>query len=104
MTEHSAILIDGIQRGSLLCCPHCGGHFLYAAHASLIAAKQSEISDISYPRIYCRKCDRLTCGRPGCDPSTAGCIPREARMEFLEGKKTSCDELILSLGDKGLTL
>lgn len=80
MREHSAILIDGIQRGTLQRCPHCGGHFLVAAHGSLAQAKQSEMSDIAHPRHYCSHCGRLTCGRPGC----LECVPHEAKIELLE--------------------
>lgn len=102
MKEHSAILLDGVQRGSLQRCPHCGGHFLVAAHGSLIEAKQTEISDISYPRVYCNKCGRLTCGRPCCDP-TFFCVPLEAKLEYIEGKRgTPYDEAIEELLRKGL--
>lgn len=95
--EHSAILIDGVQRGSLQKCPHCGGHFIVAAHGSIADAKQSAISDISFPRVFCQKCGRLTCGRPGCNPALA-CTPIEARLEYVEGKRgTPYDEVIEKL-------
>lgn len=102
--EHSAILLDGIQSGTLQRCPHCGAHFLVAAHGTLAQAKQSAISDIAHPRVYCTKCDRLTCGRPGCDPVLVGCVPKEARLEHLEGKKTTYDEVIEKLLGKGYCL
>lgn len=100
--EHSAILIDGIQSGTLQRCPHCNAHFIVAAHGTLAEAKQSAISDIAYPRIFCVRCGRLTCGRPGCDPSQPwGCIPYESRMEHMEGKVTLYEDGIESLLSTG---
>ena len=102
--EHSAILEDGIQKGTLQKCPHCGCHFIVAAHGTLAEAKQSAISDLAFPRIFCTKCGRLTCGRPCCDPNIFGCIPQEARLDHIEGKKTTYDDLIDNLHEKGGSL
>ena len=101
MTEHGAILVDGIQQGSTNRCPHCGGHFLVAQSGSLKMAKES-LGDMAKPRAYCKRCDRLTCGRAGCDPSF--CVPLEARLEHVEGTPTRYDEAIRQIEEKGLVI
>jgi len=99
--EHSVILQDGIQRGTLQRCPHCQGHFIVSAAGDLFQAKQSALSDISHPRIFCLKCDRLTCGRQCCDPAIA-CVPFEAKLEASEGTKTRYDGEMEILRERGL--
>lgn len=97
MKEHGAVIIDGIQSGTTQRCPHCGGHFIVAASGTYKEGR-SALGKLAAPRVYCQKCDRLTCGRPGCDPQLIGCIPLEAYLENKEGKKTSYDTLILERG------
>lgn len=99
--EHSAFLQDGVQVGTLQRCPHCQGHFLVAKADSLFLTKQSALSDITRPRIFCMKCDRLTCGRACCDPTIA-CIPFEAKLEASEGTKTRYDDQMEDLRQRGL--
>lgn len=101
MPEHGAVLIDGVQRGHTQRCPHCGGHFLVASHGTLAEAKQSPISDVAYPRAFCQRCGRLTCGRPCCDPAKF-CVPHEVKLEYREGKRgTQYDELLQLLESRG---
>jgi nitrite reductase/ring-hydroxylating ferredoxin subunit len=95
MKEHSAILLGGIQYGSLGRCPHCGGHFLIAAKGHLSDARKV-MGNAAHPRVFCQKCGRLTCGRPQCDPILA-CIPMEAQLEHSEGKRTKYDDLIIDV-------
>ena len=103
MIEHGAILLDGIQRGTLQRCPHCGGQFLVAASGHLSDARKI-MGNVAAPRIFCQKCGRLTCGRPQCDPALA-CIPVEAQLEHAEGKRTTYDDLIVDLKvNRGLPL
>ena len=102
MTEHGAILIDGIQRGTTQKCPHCGGHFLIAAAGDLQTAQRT-MGEVARPRVHCRKCGRLTCGRNGCDPAIA-CVPLEARLEHTEGRATTYDDAIQSLEDRGVVI
>lgn len=101
MREDSVILQDGVQMGTLQRCPHCQGHFIIAAAGTLFMAKQSALSDMAKPRIRCPKCDRLTCGRMCCDPAIA-CVPFEAKLEASEGKKTSYDDAMEDMRQKGL--
>lgn len=103
-SEHGGILIDGVQRGTTQRCPHCGGHFIVAAHGSLAAAKQTAMSDLAHPKIYCQKCGRLTCGRPQCNPEVVGCIPLEALLDYKEGRQTPYQEAIVAALEKGLRL
>lgn len=104
MTEHGAVLIDGIQKASTRCCPHCGRHFL-VMKGNLEEAKQelgaAGLHDLARGKIYCRKCGRLTCGRAECDPFTFGCIPTEARLEHVEGTRTRYDDAIRELEQQG---
>lgn len=102
MTEHGAILMDGIQKASTLRCPHCGGHFLYVKTNLELARLQ--LGDIARPKVECRKCGRLTCGRPSCDPTIA-CVPVEARLDHAEGKVTQyTDDIKLIQEHTGLRL
>jgi hypothetical protein len=86
-SEHSGILIDGIQKESLLQCPHCGGHFV-------------SVKGSGHRRTFCFKCMAVTCGRTECDT----CIPLEAQLEHCEGKKTKYDDVIKDLTSKGAIL
>jgi hypothetical protein len=74
-------------------CPHCGGHFLVGK--GKLAHAKTVLGDAAKPRIYCVKCDRLTCGRACCDPSIVGCIPVEAQLEHAEGRHTLYNDLIM---------
>lgn len=67
--EHGVILVDGICTVDTKQCCHCGGHF--------ISYKGS-----GKRRMYCAKCDAITCGEPGCDE----CIPFERQLLIMEGK------------------
>lgn len=105
MTEHGAILIDGIQKGTTHRCPHCCRHFL-VVKGDLDQAKQElgsgHLRDLARPKIMCLKCGRLTCGRKECSPHVFGCIPHEARMEFEEGTgQAKYNELIQELQAQG---
>jgi hypothetical protein len=99
--EHSAILIDGIQKGTLQRCPHCGGHFLVAKDISLDMGRRA-LGNVAHPRVRCQKCDRLTCGRRPCDPLF--CVPAEARLEHVEGKTTRYEDSIAALKEKGVVI
>jgi len=103
MREHGAIIVNGIQTGTTQNCPHCNSHFVVASNGTLAEARRSGLGDLARPRVWCRKCDRLTCGRPGCDPAVA-CIPSEARLEHVEGKKTRYDDDIDRLKARGAPL
>lgn len=83
--EHGGVIVDGIQAGTTLRCPHCGGHFLLSK-GNLEVAKRT-LGALARPKVFCVKCDRLTCGRKGCHPDVVGCIPIEARLEYAEGKR-----------------
>jgi hypothetical protein len=103
--EHGAILVDGLQAATTLRCPHCGGHFVYAK--GKLEEGKKLLGNAALPKVYCRKCDRLTCGRPCCDPDVVGCIPLEARLEFREGSDSRIvkyDDPILELQARGLPL
>lgn len=69
-------------------CPHCGGHFVVGSGS--LAEGRKALGSVARPHIYCQKCDRLTCGRPGC----LECIPIEAQLDHAEGKRTRYDGLI----------
>jgi hypothetical protein len=101
MTEHGAIIIDAVQVATTNRCPHCGGHFL-AAKGNLEAARQ-QLGEIARPKTHCLKCNRLTCGRPGCDPAIA-CIPIEARLEHAEGTRTRYDDAIADAEQRGVSI
>lgn len=102
MTEHGAIIVDSIQQATTRRCPHCGGHFLVAQSGNL-AAGRAALGEMARPRIHCQRCGRLTCGRPGCDPSLA-CLPLEARLEHREGKRTQYDDAIELIAQRGLPI
>lgn len=87
MTEHGAIIVDGVQVASTLCCPHCTRHFLSRPGSGA-------------RRMFCGKCMRVTCGDLGCDR----CIPIEARLDFAEGRKTRYDPEIRQLIAEGVLL
>lgn len=86
--EHGAIIEDGRQIGTTLKCPHCQCHFL-------------SVPGSGKRRAWCQKCMRVTCGRVECDPHKVGCIPAEARLEHVEGRKTKYDDLIAQLEREG---
>ncbi len=102
LREHGAIIEDGIQKATTHRCPHCGGHFLFAK-GNLEVARQ-QLGQIARPKVHCQKCNRLTCGRAGCDPVIAGCIPTEARLDHAEGKVTRYTEALLELSAKGIPI
>jgi len=85
--EHSGIIIDGIQKATLLQCPHCGCHF-------------ESIKGSGHRRTFCLKCMAVTCGKFECD----ACIPLEAQLEHSEGRKTHYDDLIKDMISKGASL
>ena len=101
MREDGAILIDGVQQGTTQRCPHCQGHFILAKSGTLEMAKQSALSDMARPRVFCKRCNRLTCGRQCCDPALY-CVPFEAKLERSEGTKNKYDGLMDEMQDKGL--
>jgi len=103
MKEHGAVIVDGVQSGSTQRCPHCGSHFIVAQNGTLLEARTS-LGDMARPRVSCMKCGRLTCGRECCDPRIHGCVPLEARLEHVEGKKTLYDDAIADLKSKGAPL
>ena len=85
--DHGGILIDGKQVGSTLQCPHCGCHFV-------------SIPGSGKRRTWCTHCGAVTCGSKKCDP----CIPLEAKLDFVEGTKTSYDTTINQLIKEGASL
>lgn len=58
-------------------CPHCSGHFRVVPGSGT-------------RRAFCLRCNRVTCGNHVCDE----CIPTEALIEHLSGRKTSYKDLI----------
>jgi hypothetical protein len=103
MREDGAILVDGVQSGTTAHCPHCSGHFLIASNGTLTQGR-SALGEMARPRVFCRKCGRLTCGRLCCDPAVFGCIPIEARLEHTEGTKTRYDDAIQDLRRRDLSV
>lgn len=87
MREHGAIIIGSSQVASTLMCPHCGGHF------------ESQPGS-GARRTFCLKCAAVTCGAPACDP----CVPIEARLDYVEGRKTKYDGLIRDLIREGAAI
>ena len=85
--EHGGMMLDGIQVATTLMCPHCGSHF-------------ESFPGSGRRRTYCLKCSAVTCGHKLCDP----CIPLEARLDSVEGKKTRYDDEIRSLVANGAIL
>lgn len=65
---------------------------------------QKTMGNVAAPRVFCRKCGRLTCGRRCCDPVLFGCIPLGARLENQEGSKTRYDDAIQDAKDAGVVL
>jgi hypothetical protein len=65
--EHGAFIVDGVQVGTTLQCPHCGGHFL-------------SVRGSGARRGFCMNCMAVTCGHPSCD----ACIPIEKKLGILE--------------------
>jgi hypothetical protein len=102
MKEHGAILIDGIQRGTTHNCPHCNGHFLVAASDISLSDARKTMGNLAYPRVFCQKCGRLTCGRPGCNPEVYACVPLEARLDHYEGRVTKYTPDMIELVVDGL--
>lgn len=100
LKEDGALIEDGIQKATTHRCPHCGGHFLLAKGNFDLA--KTMIGNMARPKVFCVKCDKLTCGRDGCNPTVVGCIPVEARLEFAEGKRNIYTDAILELQAKGL--
>jgi len=75
------ILMDGKEVGHTMQCKHCGNHYL-------------SIRGSGRRRGFCMFCFGVTCGRAQCDP----CIPFEAKLEIVEGKrnvwKSAADKLV----------
>lgn len=84
VVEHGGMVVDGVQRGSTLQCPHCGCHF-------------ESVAGSGKRRTFCLHCMAVTCGGRGCD----ACIPVEARLENAEGRRTRYDEEIRKLTGQG---
>ena len=82
--EHGGMIVDGQQVSSTLMCPHCGAHFEYRPGSGT-------------RRGFCLKCYGVTCGHPKCNT----CIPLEARLDHVEGRKTAYDDLIKDLQSRG---
>jgi hypothetical protein len=92
----------GTKEWDLKKCPHCGGHFLVGT--GHLGDARKVMGNAAQPRVFCQKCDRLTCGRPQCNPAIA-CIPMEALLEHAEGKRTLYDDLIVEVKyNKGLPI
>lgn len=70
--EHGGFIENGLQIASTLQCPHCGGHFISTPGSGI-------------RRTFCTRCHAVTCGHRNCDE----CIPFEAKLDFVEGTKTS---------------
>jgi hypothetical protein len=64
---HGAFIVDGIEVGHTLQCPHCGAQFL-------------SVRGSGARRAYCMNCAAVTCGNPACD----ACLPWEKQMEKQE--------------------
>jgi hypothetical protein len=64
---HGAFIVDGIEVGNTLQCPHCNAHFL-----SIRGSKKR--------RAFCTRCGAVTCGKDTCD----ACIPFEQRIDLCE--------------------
>ena len=87
MKEAGGIIIDGVQKGSTLQCPHCGCHFLSVPGSGTI-------------RAFCFRCMAVTCGKLECNT----CIPVEAQLEHREGSKTLYDDVIKEMISQGASL
>lgn len=88
---HGEVTITGPDGETVLDskkCPHCGGHFVMVK-GNLIEGRKT-LGEVARPAIYCQRCDRLTCGRPGC----VECVPIGARLDHAEGKTTTYDHLM----------
>lgn len=81
MKEHGAFIVGGQQVASTLQCPHCGCHFESRPGSGA-------------RRTFCMRCSAVTCGAAACDP----CVPFEARVEYVEGRRTRYDDLIRRYG------
>lgn len=84
MKEAGGIIIDGVQKGSTLQCPHCGCHFISVPGSGIT-------------RAFCFGCMAVTCGRNECNT----CIPLEAQLEHREGSKTQYDTVIKDMLEHG---
>ena len=76
--EDGAVVIDGHQVASTQQCVHCGGHF-------------EMIRGSGKTRGFCLRCHGVTCGHANCD----ACIPMEARLDHMEGKRSRYTDAIL---------
>jgi hypothetical protein len=72
-----AFIVEGREVGHTLQCCHCGGHFL-------------SVRGSGTKRGFCLRCGQVTCGSKKCD----ACVPFEARLEILEGKRNQYSDLI----------
>jgi hypothetical protein len=85
--EHSGILIDGVQKATMLQCPHCGCHF-------------KSVPGSGHKRAFCFRCMAVCCGAEVCNT----CVPLEAQLEHREGTKTLYDDIIKDLIAKGASV
>jgi hypothetical protein len=76
--EDGAIIVDGQQLSSTLQCCHCGNHF-------------EVVRGSGRSRGFCLRCGDVTCGAPECVP----CVPFEAVLEHMEGRRTPYTGMIL---------
>lgn len=60
-----------VTEGDTCQCCHCGAHF-------------GVVKGSGKKRGFCLRCQRVTCGRPQCDP----CVPFMKRIEAIEAGKT----------------
>jgi len=66
MREDGAIIIDGIQTASTLCCVHCGAHWVPQPGSGTV-------------RGFCRNCMGPVCG-----PRCRECVPMGKWLDTIE--------------------
>jgi len=54
---HGIIVVNGVEVGTTLCCPHCGCHF-------------RSVKGSGHRRTFCSRCRAVTCGKHACDTCT----------------------------------
>jgi hypothetical protein len=76
----------GVEQFDTKQCPHCGRHFRIAPGSPALARGE-----------VCMRCGgKLTCGDPRCDV----CVPFEARMDHLNGRRTRYDDVLRKLAGR----
>ena len=78
---HGAFIVEGREIAHTLRCAHGGEHFVSVRGSGM-------------RRGFCTRCIGVTCG----DPAHDACIPWEARLEHMEGRKTKYTDLIIDNG------